>query len=373
MCAAYAARAAHHGARVAWLVPTYRNARPCWRELERYTLDCRQSVAMSKQDMTWRFWSGGDISFFTDDNATAMRGESFDLCFIDEAAQIREDSYYDVVIPTLADRAGRCVAVSTPKGRNWFWREFTAGQDPANKLVHSFHAPTSDNPMPTIRAAFERAKAQLGESSRTFRQEWLAEFIEGGALFPNVRAICTNAPSVKTNALCVFGIDWGRTHDHTAISVFDVQARAQVALERFTGLEYAHQLHRVADMVARFNPSAIIAEQNSMGGPLVEDMQARGWPVIPFLTTNASKKQLVDTLEKAMAERSITLQADPQLIAELEAYEELKRTALGSPVYGAPQGMHDDCAMATMLSVWGATEHAPLSDGDYAAIQRLVS
>jgi hypothetical protein len=229
------------------------------------------------------------------------------------------------------------------------------------------------NPLPNIQAAFLRAKAQLGESSRTFRQEWLAEFVEGGTLFDNVRALCINERQRTTDIACVFGIDWGRTHDYTVISVLEVSTRKQVELVRFTGLEYSHQLHRVADLISRFRPSAIVAEQNSMGGPLIEDMQARGWPVHPFLTTNASKKELVDTLEKAMSERSITLINDAQLIAELEAYEELKRSALGSPVYGAPSGMFDDCAMATMLSVWGASEHAPLSGDDYAAIQRLVS
>jgi phage terminase large subunit-like protein len=99
----------------------------------------------------------------------------------DEAARVPEAVIEEVVEPTLADADGEHVAISTPKGKNWFYRAWQAGRTNMREIA-SFQAPTTANPSPLIQKAAERARLRFGEDSDTYRQEWLAEFVDSGAL-----------------------------------------------------------------------------------------------------------------------------------------------------------------------------------------------
>jgi hypothetical protein len=96
--------AAANGASVAWVVPTYKNARPIWRFVEQHAAGIAN---VNKSDMIAKFPGGGWLGVYTGENDVALRGEAFDLVVVDEAAQIKPETYSDVIMPTLADRHWR--------------------------------------------------------------------------------------------------------------------------------------------------------------------------------------------------------------------------------------------------------------------------
>lgn len=343
--------AARSGA-VAWVVPTYRNARPLWRFCEQMAGGVGE---LHKSEMTTRFRGGGWLGIYTADNDVALRGEAFDLVICDEAAQMRAETITDVIMPTLADRDGRAMLISTPRGRNWFWQEYMRGLGDG-KYQASFTAPSSANPMPTIRRAFELARARV--SSRTFRQEWLAEFVEdGGGVFRNVEKAATSIPAegAEPGHDYVIGCDWGRTNDATVYKVIDVQERREVYSDRMTETDFPRQLARLRALWVRFGQCAILAESNSMGRPQIEHANESGLPVYPFETTNESKRRIIDNLSVAFEQGGIRILNDALTIGELQAYEHIRNTATGQPVFGAPEGMHDDTVMALAIAWYGAT------------------
>ena len=182
------------GARVAWVVPSYKNGRPLWRWAEGLTrpLVASGEAVINKSERTIEFPRvGGFVGIYsTDDNGDALRGESFHLVIIDEAAKVPEMAWTDAIQPTLADHGGRALLISTPRGRNWFWREWLHGQDTSQEVSRSFTAPTSANPHPRIQQAARLARERVSE--RTYRQEWLAEFVDdAGGVFRNVRSCVT--------------------------------------------------------------------------------------------------------------------------------------------------------------------------------------
>lgn len=220
------------------MVPTYRNARSPWRFAEMHV----GSLGELKRSERIVNLGTGRLSIYTADNDVGMRGEAFDLVVVDEAAMIREETYTDVILPTLADRNGRILLISTPKGRNWFWREWQRGkQDEANYT--SFQAPTSANPIRSIQQAAAQARERV--SDRTYRQEWLAEFVEdGGGVFRGVRAAATVEPGTTkpdANHQYVIGADWGRSNDYTVFTVLDATTRQVVAVDRSNKVEYETQ------------------------------------------------------------------------------------------------------------------------------------
>ena len=96
-----------------------------------------------------------------------------------------------------------------------------------------------------------------------------------------------------------------------------------------------------------------------MGEPLVEQLQREGLPVAPFVTTNATKAAAIEALALAFERGDIRIVNDPQLIAELQAFE-LSRTPTGMVRYSAPEGMHDDCVMSAAMGYSAIADSGPL-------------
>lgn len=354
MSGAVALSAASQGGKVMWMVPTYKNARPIWRWSEAAVAPLlrRRRAVSNKTERTIDFpETGGFLGVYSADNDVAARGDWFNLAILDEASRIPESTWTDVVQPALADADGDAILPSTPQGQNWYWREWVRGQEAmkaGSDEIAAFRAPTSDNPNPRIQRAAELAKSRVSE--RTYRQEWLAEFLEdGNGVFRNVARVSTATPQPKAvpGHEYVLGVDWGRTNDFTVISVWDLTAKRQAALERFNNIDALIQVSRFESVWARFRPVAAIAEQNSIGGPMIDLLRRKYGPdrILGWIATNATKAALVDAYALGFEQRSFTLLNDPVQIAEHQAFE-AKRLPSGLLRYGAPEGMHDDTVIA---------------------------
>jgi hypothetical protein len=102
-----------------------------------------------------------------------------------------------------------------------------------------------------------------------------------------------------------------------------------------------------------------MAESNSMGEPIIEQLQRDGLPVRGFATTNATKAQIIEALALAFEQGAITILNDPTLIGELQAYE-MARLPSGMVRYSAPEGMHDDGVMSLALAWSAVADSGPL-------------
>ena len=340
---------AAQGKRAWWVAPSYKMSEVGWRPLRRIGAQVGADISLVNRQVTLA--NGGTVTIRSADNPDSLRGEGLDLVVMDECGFTKESAWNEALRPALSDRQGRAIFISTPKGRNWFWRLWTRGQagDPE---WQSWQFPTAANPY-IPESEIEAARRSLPE--RIFQQEYLGEFIEdAGGVFRGVMAAATADPQnqpVKGHEY-VFGVDWGKHEDFTVIVVMDLHERAVVAIDRFNRIDWEIQSGRLRALYETFQPAMIIAEQNSMGDPLVERLQYEGLPVQPFLTTNASKASAIQNLALAFERQALKILPDPTLIAELQAYE-MERLPSGMLRYNAPEGMHDDCVMALALALTG--------------------
>ena len=148
-------------------------------------------------------------------------------------------------------------------------------------------------------------------------------------------------------------MDWGRSHDYTAIALVDVEARQMVALDRFHHIGWDLQRGRLKALCELWNPRAVWAEENSIGSVNIEALQADGLPVRPFRMTAASKAPLIEALALAIERRDLALLPDDVLLGELAAYT-MERLPGGGFRYSAPPGLHDDTVIALALAWHGA-------------------
>lgn len=136
--------------------------------------------------------------------------------------------------------------------------------------------------------------------------------------------------------------------------MLDITDKAAVYLDRFNQIDYVLQAGRLKALAQRFQPVSIIAESNSIGEPVIEQLRRDGLPVTPFQTTNATKTAAIDALALAFEQDAIKIINDPVMVGELQAYE-MERLPSGLLRYSAPEGMHDDCVMSLAIGWTGVT------------------
>jgi len=344
---------AAHGGAAAWVVPTYRNSRPLWRLATRAVrpMEAAGLCKVQKAERVIEFRGGGWLGVYTADNAGSILGDAFDLVVLDEAARYYEGVWSEVIQPTLADRNGRAIMISTPRGRNWFWHEWQRGKSDDVPEYASWRLPSADNPNPWIRRAAELARARVPDM--VYRQEWLAEFIsDGGAVFRHVRDRVSAVAGPVEGHHYVVGADWGKLNDFTVLTVVDLTERAVVEIDRFNQIDYVMQRGRLVALCERYEPLSVIAERNAMGEPIIEELLREGLPVRGFTTTNASKAQAIEGLALAFERGTITIPDDDTLTGELLAFT-ATRLPSGLLRYEAPAGLHDDCVMSLALAWTG--------------------
>jgi hypothetical protein len=339
------------GQRTAYFAPTFRMGGEVWRELKA----ALRPLMVQVSETTRRFdlLTGGTLECWSlsPGAAETVRGRKYHYVVLDEAALVEAgEAWQSAIRPLLTDYAGGALFCSTPRGRNWFWELYQRGQNPDWPDWGSWRFGTAANPF-IAPAEIEAARGDLPE--RFFQQEYEAAFLDdGGAVFRQVDRACTAPPQAQTAEAVVFGVDWGKENDFTAVSVMTRGGR-QVWLERFNHIGWAQQRGRLAALAERYRPALILAEENSIGSVNIEALHNEGLPVRPFVTSAKSKPPLIDALALALERGEITLLDDPVLKHELLAYT-LQRGAHGWQ-YQAPHGGHDDTVMATALSWWAVT------------------
>ena len=139
------------------------------------------------------------------ENADSLAGEANDRVIVDEAALDPkiEDIWMQMIRPTLMDKEGSAIFISTPRGKNSFYKLFLAGEtgrkQREGKITISFNEDTGvtndmtewssfqrtsyDNPL--LAATPEKSKEEVDNAYKSailsgkalkFKQEYLADF-----------------------------------------------------------------------------------------------------------------------------------------------------------------------------------------------------
>jgi hypothetical protein len=352
---------ASQGGSVAWVVPTYANGRSLWRWAENVTANLRANkyATANKTERVIEFpTTGGLFGIYSADSEDSIRGEKFHLVVIDEAARVSESTWTDVIQPTLADYAGDAILISTPKGLNWFHDEWVNGKDCMNNEFASWQAPSRANPNPLIRAAYEKASHSDRIPTRTFQQEWNAEFVADGAYFQNVDNACTitqpDLPEQHSGHYVVGGLDWALSEDYTVLTLSCRDCNRVIFWYRDNKIDYTWQRARIIEECQRYNVSGLLPERNSIGEPNIEMLMQAGVRILQgpggvygFNTTATTKPDLIQRLAGGLEHGGFKVPAD--YADELRSYE-VETLASGHPKFGAPSGQHDDRVMSLALA-----------------------
>lgn len=282
----------------------------------------------------------------------ALRGNEANFIVVDEAAYVPEEVIAEVVMPMLATTDGSLVLISTPCGRNHFYRFFEMGRRGENGFWSRL-APSRESPL--VRPEFLEVQREL-ISERAYLTEYEAQFMDSaGRVFRTEDIEKCLVPKLPRDPSPPFsiGVDWARYTDFTTVAVLSGNRQEALLAEtdRFNRMDWASQIERVARIASKY-PDAVLTCDATGGGDLATEALRQRLPhtrIEGFVFTSASKAELIDGLAWIVERGSLKMEPNPVLQRELEHFES-RIGPSGSAKFESGQGYHDDMVMALALA-----------------------
>ena len=164
----------------------------------------------SEKERFIKFKWGTTVEAKSADNPDSLVGEGLDLLVIDEAAKVKRRIWDMYLSPTLSDRKGKAIFITTPEGFNFVYDLFLLGKE--DELWESHQAPSWDNHF-----AFPDGKKdpfilerKRNMSKEVFDQEYGAKFTSfAGRVYPFERDLDVGHFPYNPNFPTFCSIDFG--------------------------------------------------------------------------------------------------------------------------------------------------------------------
>ena len=321
-------------------------------------------------------------------SASAVRGMSFNILFLDEFAFVPNhiaESFFASVYPTITSgKNTKVIMVSTPHGMNHFYRYWHDAERGKNEYiptdVHWSEVPGRDGVW--------KQQTIANTSEQQFKVEFECEFLGSintlisPAILRNMvydSPIAKNAgldiyenPIKDHNYILTVDVARGLGNDYSAFIVFDVTQFPYKVVAKYRNNEIKPMLfpNVILDVAKGYNNAYLLVEVNDIGDQvasilqydleyenlLMASMRGRAGQVVGqgfsgkktqlgVRTTSAVKKLGCSNL-KTMIEDSKLLTCDYEIISELTTFAQKHNS------FEAEEGCNDDLAMCLVLFAW---------------------
>ena len=313
-------RAAIPNSRIAYVAPTYQQARDiAWEQLSN---DCRQAAeTINETRLEIKLVNGSQIFLRGWESIETLRGQKFDLIVLDEIAMMRNfwSHWQEIIRPTLTDTKGEGIFISTPKGFNHFYDLFNLQNEDTD--YKSFHFTTYDNDH-IPKDEVDKAQKELTEDR--FAQEYLADFRKVQGLvykeFDREKHLFDEPGFEGEDFVCVKkfgGVDFGFTNPAAVYTIKkDKDANYWITDEWYqTGKTDA----QIADYVSALKWNECYPDPESAGG--IAELERRKVNVREVLKNKDSVRNGINVVRELFkSNRLYVSNSCKNLIWELETY-----------------------------------------------------
>jgi len=321
-------------------------------------------------------------------SASAVRGMSFNILFLDEFAFVPNhvaDDFFASVYPTISSGTQtKVIIVSTPRGMNHFYRMWHDAERNKNEYiptdVHWSEVPGRDE--------YWKQQTIANTSEQQFKVEFECEFLGSVNTLINpakLRNLVYENPITKNAGLDIYenviedhnymitvDVARGLGNDYSAFIVFDITNFPYKVVAKYRNNEikpmlFPNIIHNVAK---GYNNAFLLVEVNDIGDQvasiiqydleyenlLMASMRGRAGQVVGqgfsgkktqlgVRMTSAVKKLGCSNL-KAMMEDDKLLTCDYEIISELTTFAQKHNS------FEAEEGCNDDLAMCLVIFAW---------------------
>ena len=310
-------------ARIVYISPTIQQSRDImWQQLKSELLPITLKTNESRLELEVMNKDGKSsfIQLKGWEAIETLRGQSFDFIVLDEVASMRNFwvGWNEVLSPTLIDRKGHTMFISTPKGFNHFYDLYNMHEK--DKNYESFHFTTYDNPnIPP--EEIEREK--LSKPENTFAQEYLGSFRKSEGLVykefrRDVHVYNDDSEKQPTNIIKrMAGIDFGFTNPTAIIR----GSKGHDNDYWITGEWYKTQKtdEQIADVVSAYGFDEVYPDPESPSA--IAELQKRNVYCKEVIKNKDSIKNGINKIRALFLQNKIHIHAScTNLINELETY-----------------------------------------------------
>ena len=321
-------------------------------------------------------------------SASAVRGMSFNILFLDEFAFVPNhiaDSFFASVYPTITSgKSTKVIMVSTPHGMNHFYRMWHDAERQQNQYVptsvHWSEVPGRDEKW--------RQQTIANTSEQQFKVEFECEFLGSVDTLINpakLRALVYDNPLQSSNGLdvyvepkkdheymCTVDVARGMDNDYSAFVIVDITSYPHQVVAKYRNNSIKPMLFPsiIHDTIRGYNNAWVLCEVNDIGDQVASilnydleypnllqcSMRGRAGQIVgqgfsgkkTQLGVKMSKavKALGCSNLKTMIETDKVIFKDYDIISELTTFIQ-KRTS-----FEAEEGCNDDLAMCLVIYAW---------------------
>ena len=321
-------------------------------------------------------------------SASAVRGMSFNILFLDEFAFVPNhiaDSFFASVYPTITSgQSTKVIMVSTPHGMNHFYRMWHDAERGQNEYI-----PTSVH-WSEVPGRDEVWKEQTikNTSEQQFRVEFECEFLGSVDTLINpakLRALVYEKPIQSGNGLdvyekpienhdyvCTVDVARGGGQDYSAFVVIDITEYPHKVVAKYRNNEIKPMLFPsiIFDAVKAYNNAWVLCEVNDIGDQIAAilnydleypnllqcSMRGRAGQIVGQ-GFSGKKTQLGLKMSKAVkavgcSNLKTMIEADKILFKDYEILSELTTFIHKRNSFEAEDGCNDDLAMCLVIYAW---------------------
>ena len=321
-------------------------------------------------------------------SASAVRGMSFNILFLDEFAFVPNhvaDDFFASVYPTISSGTQtKVIIVSTPRGMNHFYRMWHDSERGKNDYiptdVHWSEVPGRD--------AVWKEQTIANTSEQQFKVEFECEFLGSvnTLISPaKLKNMVYEAPIMKNagldiyenaipehNYLMTVDVARGMGNDYSAFIVYDITNFPYKVVAKYRNNEIKPMLFPsvIYDVAKGYNNSFILCEVNDIGDQVASilhfdleydnvlmcSMRGRAGQVVGSgfsgkksqlgVRMTAAVKKLGCSNLKTLLEDDKLLTVDYEIISELTTFSQKHNS------FEAEEGCNDDLAMCLVIFAW---------------------
>jgi len=335
----------------AYIAPTFRQAKAIiWRDpmmLRTYLPEDILRKPFNETELIADFKTLSMLQIGGADDPDRWRGMGCFGWVLDEFASMRNGKmlYEEIIYPIIKENGGWVFFLYTPKGRNHGWEYYQKAKE--TKGWQSWFLPCTKSGLYTPE---EIGQMRADMPPHLFAQEQMCEFlVSGGGVIPRIdEAISGVLEAPIRGQRYVMGVDLGKKVDWTVLTVLNRLTGHVSAFERFQKFDWTFQKERIARLAKEYCQPLTVVDSTGVGDPIEDDLKRMGLSVRGYQFTQRTKRQLIEKLIMAVADRRITFPDIPELVNELRDFDIDPKGK-----YSAPSGLHDDCVISLALAVEG--------------------
>ena len=321
-------------------------------------------------------------------SASAVRGMSFNIIFLDEFAFVPNhiaDSFFASVYPTITSgKSTKVIIISTPQGMNHFYKMWTDAVNGRNGYtyheVHWSQVPGRDADWKeqTIKNTSERQFTQefecefLGSVDTLIAASKLKALVFEDPISQNKGLDIYEKPKDKSEYLITVDVSRGVGGDYSAFIVFDITTVPYRIVAKYRNNEVKPMLfpNIINDVARAFNNAWVLCEVNDIGDQVASilnfdleypnvlmcAMRGRAGQIVgqgfSGNKTQLGVKMSVTVKKVGCANLKTIVEDDKLIFNDYDIINELTTFIQKKQSFEADEGFHDDLVMCMVIFAW---------------------